>query len=64
MHGMVSPGKVVAVETVDELKLELDRYLESVRVKGYMNIGRIASALMGLKASSCIEVPCVRLLKR
>ena len=34
------PGKVVAAETVDKLKLELDRYLEAMKLEGYQNVGR------------------------
>jgi len=33
----VLPGKVVAVETVDKFKLELDRYLEVMEMEGFMD---------------------------
>ena len=29
------PGKVVAAQTVDKFKLELDRYLEVMEIEGY-----------------------------
>ena len=34
------PGKVVAVETVDKFKLELDRYLEVMEMEGFMDTDR------------------------
>ena len=39
------PGKVVAAETVDKYKLELDRYLEVMEMEG---IGMLAGLLGGL----------------
>ena len=33
------PGKVVAAETVDKIKLELDRYLEVMEIEGYRDVG-------------------------
>ena len=36
----VLPGKVVAVETVDKFKLELDRYLEVMEMEGFMDTDR------------------------
>ena len=38
MHGL--PGKVVAAETVDKFKIELDRYLEVMEVEGYGDVDR------------------------
>ena len=35
------PGKVVAAETVDKFKLELDRYLEALEMEGYRDVGRV-----------------------
>ena len=40
MHGMVSPSKVMAAETVDKFKLELDRCLEVLGMEGYRDVGR------------------------
>ena len=34
------PGNVVAAETVDKFKLELDRYLEVMEIEGYGDVGR------------------------
>ena len=34
------PGKVVAAETVDKFKLELDRYLEVIEMERYRDAGR------------------------
>ena len=34
------PGKVVAGETIDKFKLELDRYLEVMEIEGYGNVDR------------------------
>ena len=34
------PGKVVAAETVDLFKLELDRYLEVLEIEVYWDVGR------------------------
>ena len=34
------PGKVVAAETVDKLKLEFDRFLEIMEMEGYRGVGR------------------------
>ena len=34
------PGKVVAAETVDKFKLELDRYLEVLEIEGYGDVDR------------------------
>ena len=34
------PGKVVAAETVDKFKLELDRYLEVMEIDGYGDVSR------------------------
>ena len=34
------PGKVVAAETVDKFKLELDRYLEVMEIEGYGDVVR------------------------
>ena len=33
------PGKVVAAETVDKYKLELDGYLEVTEIEGYGDVG-------------------------
>ena len=38
------PRKVVAAETVDTFKLELDRYLE-VEIEEYRDVGRTFSSL-------------------
>jgi len=32
------PGKVVAAETVDTFKLDLDRYLEVMEIEGYRDV--------------------------
>ena len=32
------PGKVVAAETVDKFKLELDMYLEVMDIEGYRDV--------------------------
>ena len=34
------PGKVVAAETEDKFKLELDRYLEVMEIAGYGDVSR------------------------
>ena len=34
------PGKVVAAEIVDKVKLEFDRYLEVMEIEGYRDVGR------------------------
>ena len=34
------PGKVVAAETVDKFKFELDRYLEVLEIDGYWDVGQ------------------------
>ena len=34
------PGKVVAAETVDKSKLELDRYLEVMEIDGYRDVDK------------------------
>ena len=34
------PGKVVAAETVDKFKLELDKYLEVMEIEGYEDVDR------------------------
>ncbi len=34
------PGKVVAAETVNKFKLELDRYLKVMEIEGYRDVGR------------------------
>ena len=34
------PGKVVAAETVDKFKLELDRYQEVMEIEGYGDVDR------------------------
>ncbi len=34
------PGKVVAAETVDKFKLELDSYLEVMEIEGYRDVDR------------------------
>ena len=34
------PGKVVAGETVDKFKLELDRYLEGMEIEGNGDVDR------------------------
>jgi len=34
------PGKVVAAETVDKFKLELDRFLEVMEIEGYRDVDR------------------------
>ena len=34
------PGKVVAAETVDKFKLELDRYLEVMEILGYGDVDK------------------------
>ena len=34
------PGKVVAAETVDKFKLELDRYLVVMEIEGYGDVDR------------------------
>ena len=34
------PGKVMAAETVDKLKLELDRFLEVMEIEGDRDVGR------------------------
>ena len=34
------PGKVVAAETVDKYKLELDGYLEVMEIDGYWDVGQ------------------------
>ena len=34
------PGKVVAAEKVDKFKLELDRYLEVMEIKGYGDVDK------------------------
>ena len=33
------PGKVVAAETADKFKLELDRFLEVMEIEGYRDVG-------------------------
>ena len=40
MHGMVFPGKVLAVERIGMFKLELDRYLEVLEMEEYRDVGR------------------------
>ena len=44
-HGVVNawnglPGKVVAAETIDKLKLELDMYLEIMEMEEYGDVDR------------------------
>ena len=34
------PGKVMAAETVDKLKLELDKFLEVMEIEGDRDVGR------------------------
>ena len=34
------PGKVVAAETEEKFKLELDRYLEVIEMEGYGDVGK------------------------
>ena len=34
------PGKIVAAETVDKFKLELDRYLEVIEIEGYRDVDK------------------------
>ena len=34
------PGKGVAAETINKLKLELDRYLEVMQIEGYGDVDR------------------------
>ena len=36
----ILPGKVVAAETVDKFKLELDMYLEVMEIEGYRDVDR------------------------